>query len=176
MPALLPIVLGEKEKPALPVVKFMFGRLAAYILFAAVSGAAGRYFEGRVNPRIFSFFMLALALSMIIFALSGTRVKFCPAGFAKFTGKNIPLLAGFVMGMNICPPFLMGLSKTLELGSVVLSIFFFLGFYLGSSAWLVLLLLFGKLPKASYIDIAGRIMAAAVGLWYTWKAIEMLFF
>jgi hypothetical protein len=176
VPALLPIVLGQNEKPVKPIIKFMAGRLAAYILFAAVSGAAGIYFEGRVNPRIFSFFVLALAVSMIVFALGGIKVKLCPAVITNFTGRHIPLLAGFVMGMNICPPFLLALSKTLELGSVLWSIIFFLGFYLGSSAWLVLFLFFGRLPNANYVNIAGKLLAAAVGLWYLWQAIVMLFF
>jgi len=175
-PALLPVVLGQNDKPIKPIIKFMAGRLAAYILFAAVSGAAGIYFEGRVNPRIFSFFVLALALAMIVFALGGIKLKLCPAGLTKFTGKNIPLLAGFVMGMNICPPFLLALSKTLELGSVLWSIVFFLGFYLGSSAWLALFLFSGRLPDANFVQTAGRMLAAVVGLWYLWQGTMMLFF
>jgi Cytochrome C biogenesis protein transmembrane region len=175
-PALLPIVLGQKDKPVYPVIKFMTGRLLAYIIFATVSGAAGIYFEGRINPRIFSFFVLLLAIFMITFALADVKLKLCPAGLASLVGSNIPFYTGFVMGLNICPPFLIGLSKTLELGSILWSVIFFLGFYLGSSAWLILFLFSGKLPKSYFVNITGRILAATVGLWYFYKGIIMLFF
>ena len=176
VPALLPIMLGLKEKPVYPVLKFMAGRLIAYVFFAAVSGAAGIYFEGRINPRIFSVFVVLLALSMIIFALADIRLKLCPAALAGFITNNIPFYTGIVMGLNICPPFLLGLSKTLALGSVLFSVVFFLGFYLGSSVWLILFLFMDKLPNSKYFGIAGRIIAAVVGLWYLKQGTMMLLF
>jgi len=176
LPALLPVVLGQKDKPTSTVLKFMAGRLCAYVLFAVVSGAAGIYFEGRINPRIFSVFLIFLALFLLVFAAAGAGLKFCPAGFSGAIGKSVPLYSGFVMGLNICPPFLIALSKTLALGSIAGSIVFFIGFYLGSSAWLVIFLFSGKLPASKNLNIAGRVLASAVGIWYLWQGIEMLFF
>ncbi len=38
VPALLPVVLGQKDKPVYPVLKFMTGRLIAYVLFGQYPG------------------------------------------------------------------------------------------------------------------------------------------
>ncbi len=66
--------------------------------------------------------MILLAIFIIFFALADVKLKLCPAGLMRFVNKNIPFYLGFVMGLNICPPFLMGLSRTLEFGSVFSSV------------------------------------------------------
>jgi len=78
-PAILAVFLVQQEKPLVPAVKFMAGRLAAYLLFGALSGAAGVYFEGRINPRIFSVFIIILSLFLLVFAAGIFETKFCPS-------------------------------------------------------------------------------------------------
>lgn len=175
-PAILPIILADKAKPLYPAARFMLGRFFAYIAFGALSGLAGVYFEGRVNPRIFSVFLILMSLLLIAFSAGLFETKICPAKYLNFSRANLPLAAGFVLGLNICPPFLVGLSRTLELHNVAASVLFFAGFFVGSSAWLAVLMFFGKLPDSKWLGISGRVIALLAGLWYLREGIIMLFF
>ncbi|MBN1621717.1 MAG: sulfite exporter TauE/SafE family protein [Endomicrobiales bacterium] len=175
-PILLPFLLSEKTKPVMPILKFMAGRLIAYLFFSATFGYIGLYFEGRINPKIFSFFLIILSIWLIGYSLSKTNlnIPLCSWLSKYFSGQNFPLFAGIVMGLNICPPFLIGLSQTLVLGSVFKSVIFFIGFYIGSSAWLVLFLLAGPLSSKKAIRITGQALTLSVGLWYLYKGIIIL--
>jgi hypothetical protein len=175
-PAILSVFLVQEEKPLIPAVKFIAGRLIAYLIFGALCGVTGVYFEGRVNPRVFSVFIIILSIFLLVFAAGIFKTKFCPAKFLGLAQKNLPLISGVVLGLNICPPFLLGLSRTLAMGNVLLSVIFFAGFYIGSSAWMILFLFMGKLPSSKYLSIAGRILAALAGLWYLRQGIILLFF
>lgn len=175
-PAILPVFLAAGTKPLYPIAKFMLGRFAAYAAFGALSGVAGIYFEGRVNPRIFSVFLIFLSCFLIVYAAGLAKTRLCPAKILTISAKNIPLAAGFVMGLNICPPLLMSLSRTLALHSVAGSLIFFAGFFTGSSAWLAALLFLGKLPPKTWLETFGRLLALLAGLWYLYQGVITLFF
>ncbi|MFC1500880.1 sulfite exporter TauE/SafE family protein [Elusimicrobiota bacterium] len=168
LPVLLPFLLSEKRKIIFPVVYFMLGRLTAYILFAVASGTIGIYFNGRIDPLIFSALTLLLAFWLLFYAFGkiNTSFSFCGNFSRGFFEKNFPFFAGFVLGVNICPPFLLGLSDALQMKSLIKPIIYFLGFYLGSSLWLIFLLFTERLTAFESVKLIGRIAAIAVGIWY----------
>jgi hypothetical protein len=175
-PILFPFFLSENKKPFLPVLKFMLGRLIAYLFFASFFGTAGLYFNGRINPKIFSVFGIMLSLWLILYALGKLKLNFqaCRVTGRYFSGVNFPFFAGIVLGLNICPPFLLGLNRILEMGSLVQSIVFFLGFYIGSSVWLAIFMFNKLLARNQYIRYSAQILSAIVGLWYLTKSILVI--
>ncbi|OPZ92171.1 MAG: hypothetical protein BWY73_00912 [candidate division TA06 bacterium ADurb.Bin417] len=79
-----------------------------------------------------------------------------------------------MLGISPCPPFLLGLSRSLAGGRFLDPILFFLGFYLGSSLWLLLLLAGGRLKAGRIFQRIGQAAALAAGIWYLGQGIRML--
>ncbi len=175
-PVILPYFLSDNIKPLSPVIKFLSGRLIAYVFFALVSGAVGIYFNGRIKPSIFAVFEIALSAWLILYGFGKMteKLSFCRFMGKWFSGQNFPFFAGIVMGLNLCPPFLLGLERTMGMNSLIKPVLFFLGFYLGSSLW-VLGLLFSRFISAKgFVRVSGRVLAVLVGLWYLIDGIKVL--
>jgi hypothetical protein len=172
-PVLLSYLLSQDKKPYLPILEFLGGRLLAYLVFAFGSGFLGIYFEGRIDPLIFSIVMILLSGWLILFSIGklGHNQVICKLSGKYFSGKYLPFFWGIVMGLNLCPPFLLGLSQALEMHSIFKPVIFFLGFYIGSSLWLVLLLFTDKLTKLHWVRLAGRLISFTIGLWYLGRGI-----
>ena len=175
-PVLLPFLLSERTNPLFPILKFLAGRLIAYLFFAAFFGTVGMYFEGRINPKVFAVLTVILSVWLIGFALGSINLNLsvCRTANRFFKGENFPFLAGIVMGLNLCPPFLLGLNKILEMGSVSASIIFFLGFYLGSSLWVALLIILGPASKLKPVRLSAQAISILVGLFYLYSSISIL--
>lgn len=167
-PALLPYMLAEGQKPFMPILQFMAGRLLAYIFFGFTGGIIGIYFEGRLNPRIFSILMITFSLWLLIYSIANLGISFKTCQWIKkyISGNTLPFYLGIIMGLNLCPPFLLGLNKILSMGSILKPIFFFIAFYAGSSLWLILFLFTGKLAQNNDIKNIGKLTSILVGLWY----------
>ena len=65
LPVMLPFILSGEQTAVYSVLRFMAGRLIAYLLFASSFGYAGLYFYGKVNPDIFALLTIPLALWQI---------------------------------------------------------------------------------------------------------------
>ena len=175
-PVIIPFLLIGQQKPLFPIIRFMAGRLVSYLLFAASIGYIGLYFEGRINPRIYASALVILSTWLILYASGkiGLDIPLCRWTHAHIHVTNFPFLAGIVMGFNICPPFLMGLSLVLDMGSVLKALFFFAGFYIGSSIWLLPLLFAGFLSNKKIVRIIGQSAAFAAGIWYLYRGVSIL--
>ena len=154
----------------------MAGRLIAYIFFGFAAGYASVYFEGRIDPLIFSALTLLMSVWLILFAIGKFKHKFSFCGIVaqRFSGKNLPFFMGIVLGLNLCPPFLIGLSETLRMASIIKPVIFFTGFYLGASLWLALFIFTGKLAANKTINAIATITSLLVGFWYLGKSILQL--
>ena len=175
-PVILPYFISDNIKPLRPVLKFLSGRLIAYVFFAIASGTLGIYFSGRIKPSVFAVFEIMLSFWLILYSLGKMTEKISFCGFVgkKFSGKNFPFFAGIVLGLNICPPFLLGLERTMSMNSIIKPVLFFLGFYLGSSLWVIGLLFSEFIAAKAFVRVSGRILAVAAGLWYFVDGIKIL--
>jgi len=180
-PVLVPYVFGEGEKQSVPLAKYLSGRLIAYLIFAVASGAVGIYFNGRLDPRVFACLTILLALWLIAYSagkllgIQRGEQKSCFWFKRHFSGKYLPLYAGMVMGLNLCPPFLLGLDRTLQMGTLTGPILFFIGFYFGSSVWMIMFLFTGKLKNNKETRLIGQLTSLLVGLWFLGQALVVLF-
>jgi hypothetical protein len=110
---------------------------------------------------------LLLSLWMIGNALGALKpgIRFC-GPLQRHAGSSFPFYAGFVLGINVCPPFLMGMSIAMGMKSILQPILFFSGFYIGSSAWLLPLALTGSITRKPFVTRLGNIAAVLIGCWY----------
>jgi hypothetical protein len=123
------------------------GRLVAYLLFGAAAGYLGMQLEGPSFQRVVGGAMVVLSAFLLLYAVTGgwPRLTLC-----RWTNRRyfrFPIAFGFLTGINVCPPFLLAISYTLGLGSMGKGALLFGGFFLATSAYLVLLFPLGYLGR-----------------------------
>jgi hypothetical protein len=168
----LPYTIASGQKQWKSIAQFMAGRLLAYIFFGFAAGCASVYFEGRIDPLIFSILTLLMSAWLMLFAAGKFKHKFafCAIVAGRFSGANLPFFMGLVLGLNICPPFLIGLSETLQMASVIKPVLFFTGFYFGASLWLMIFIFTRRLASNKAVNLFAATTSFLVGVWYFWKA------
>jgi len=161
---------------------FLAGRLAGYVLFGAAVGALGSAASWDPDRPLA---LLARVLLSVALIASGAAVgrggwferHVCPARGAG-TGRlaRLPLLLGLLSGFNICPPFLLAASEVLRAGGWLPGAVFFVGFFFGTSVWLVPLALvplawlhverdgLARLARASAVIVGAAFLLQTVAL------------
>lgn len=166
VPFIAPYLVAEQRKikgNLKIILKFIFGRFGGYILFGAIFGYLGERISNSTVNLILIISLMVLSLLMIFYALGFFKPKlsFCSG---KFFREKSPLLMGFLMGINICPPFLMSLAYVFTLHSVVKGIIYFVMFFLGTSLYFLPLVFLGLLGKMKEFRLIARISALIVGI------------
>ena len=144
--------------------QFLLGRLAGYVLFGAAIGWLGEQFASAWLDRVSILGLLLMALVLVFYAIGFRRPRwsFCAAGTPR--AATAPLLLGFLLGLHICPPFLMSVAYVFTLHSTVKGILYFLVFFCATSVYLVPLLAVGWLGRMPEFRLAARLSALAVGI------------
>lgn len=168
VPFIAPYLVAEQRKIKRNfkvILKFILGRFWGYVLFGAIFGYLGERISNSTVNLILIISLMVLSLFLIIYALGFLKPKgfFCSAKYIKFKTKA-PLLMGFLMGINICPPFLMSLAYVFTLHSVVKGIIYFVMFFLGTSLYFLPLVFLGLLGKMKEFRLIARISALIVGI------------
>lgn len=78
----------------------------------------------------------------------------------------LPLILGLLTGINICPPFLIALTKAAESGSALDSVRFFVFFFLGTAVYFLPMPLLGALRFVRTLQTVGRLAAGIIGVYY----------
>lgn len=140
------------------------GRLAGYVLFGAAIGWLGERFDDAVLTRISAGTMMVLAAWLIFYAIGFRKPawSFCAAGTRR--GQATPALLGFLMGLNVCPPFLMSAAYVFTLHSMAKGVAYFLVFFCVTSLYFVPLYFVGFLGRMKEFRWAARAAALAVGI------------
>lgn len=168
VPFVAPVMVSEQRNKKgnwYLILKFIFGRLLGYITFGAVVGYFGARLYSHTVFSILYIALLILSLLLILHALGLLKPKIFPfcQGFKKYNPK-LPVLMGFLMGINICPPFLMSLAYVFTLHSAFKGIIYFLMFFLGTSLYFLPIFFLGYLNKLKEFRLVGRVSALIVGL------------
>jgi len=183
-PILGPLVLSRRGSTAarplrgtaLSLALFLGGRLAAYLLVGLATGLVGR----RVQqvPLIQAVILPSLIMLLgVLLALYGLGVHLPHWRFCRWTRRLIEdrrflLAAGFLAGINVCPPFLLAMSYTVGLGAVGPAVLFFAVFFLATSLHLLPFLLAPLLTRFDVVRKAARIAAVASGIWFLYLGIR----
>jgi sulfite exporter TauE/SafE len=177
-PIYLPYLLTEDRKLATSLFKITeisLGRFFSYLTFGAVAGYAGANIA-TFNRQIFTSIAYILLSFYLIFSAYRTHRdhKKCYVPKAlKFT-KNAFVL-GVLTGINFCPSFLIALSKAVNLGGAFSGMFLFLGFFFGTTLFLVPLAFANLLTKIKGMKSIAQIASLLIAGWFIWQGIQGIY-
>lgn len=170
LPFVAPYLVAEQRDAKGTVgtlLQFILGRLGGYILFGAVFGWLGE----RLTGFVFNLFMIVslvlLSILLILYAVSLMNPSWSVCGLSAWPRRRIPLLMGFLMGVNICPPFLISVAYVFTLHSMFKGIVYFLVFFVATTLYFLPLFFLGFLSKMNEFRVVARVSAVLVGLLFT---------
>lgn len=177
LPVFIPVLLSSRKDlktSFLVIVQFSIGRLIGYVLFGFLVGYLGVKVESKLVHYIVNFSTIFLALIMIVHSIG--FLKFGPKVCAvKFSKLKIPIILGFLTGINVCPPFLLSLSYIFNLQSIVKGMIYFLAFFVGTSVYIVPLGLLGAVSANKKLQKVAQVAGVIVGVIYLLEAFGMFF-
>lgn len=157
------------------VLEFLLGRLAGYLCFGFLIG----YFGERVTAdwlrfaTNLSFIFLSLLLTVFLAGLIKENRIFCVTT-KTLQGKS-PVLMGFLMGINLCPPFLLSITYVFSQHSMIYGVTYFVLFFLASSIYFLPLIFAGLLARSQEFRSAARISGYAVaGIFFIYGLYSLL--
>jgi len=148
--------------------QFMSGRFLAYLLFAIVFSAIGIIFSEKLSPRLNGVLMIIAASLLLVSSVVKTfpKLSLCSIVSERKIGEGIPFVTGFILGLNLCPPFIVGLVRIMELKSIFLSCVFFVTLFIGTSIYLVPLAFAASAFRSETIMRLGQYLGFLVGIWF----------
>ena len=163
-PVYIPQLLSESDKRQgwMVFIKFNSGRLIAYIIFGALFSWLGLQAHADFLQRFSAWIMILLSILLLLYGLgmSLPKLKFC----ALIKKAKVPFISGFLLGINICPPFLVALIYNFQSANVISGIMFFVAFFVGTTLYLIPITFLGLLNRLTGIKQAARLAAIIVAL------------
>lgn len=184
-PVLVVYLLGEGKSPwknMLRLLVFLSGRLSGYLLFGILAYCTNFILSGeRQSMIIFGSSYALLSVMMVIYAFRGTPAA-CPVKsinrlMPPAVLKNpslFPIALGFLTGVNLCPPFLLALTRIADSGSISQSLIFFLLFFIGTSVYFIPLSFLGCLRSSDAVKTVAKMASAGIALFYFYKGVVMI--
>lgn len=176
-PALLPFLFIEGDKARKNFVYlgiFMAGRLCGYVLFAVIAWVLSKTLLSNIMHRelIYGSAFLILSVLLIFYCFKKTR-KTCGCHTEKYplfplvkSKYLLPLIFGFLTGVNICPPFLLAFTGASTTGGLFSSIIYFLTFFMGTAVFFLPIPLIGILNIHKPLKTIGKMSAAVASAYY----------
>jgi sulfite exporter TauE/SafE len=183
-PVLMPYLLGEGKNVKQnfkDLVLFLGGRLLGYLLFAIITWKVNRIVleKGLFNHSlVLGMTYLLLALLMLIYTFKSMKTS-CMAGIFRkslshLTGEKIPLIFGLLTGMNLCPPFLLAITRAVESTQLIESITFFGAFFLGTLIYFLPFPIIGLCSRHPNAQIIGKFASIIIGGYYLYSGAILL--
>jgi len=171
-PVYLPYLISEDRsltKSFGKVLEISIGRFLAYLLFGAAAGWVGSSLPQQQRTLFTGISYILLSLFLIVNTLRIHRAeKACKvAGWMKLT--HSAFLLGIFTGVNFCPSFLIALTKSVDLGGAVSGIMLFMGFFAGTTLYLLPLALTGLLSVIGTVKKLARIASLLIAVWFIWQ-------
>jgi sulfite exporter TauE/SafE len=147
--------------------QFILGRLGGYVLMGALFGYLGE----RLTGTAFNLFSIAslvlLSFLLILYAVGLMKPSWSMCGMNSWPRRRMPWLMGFLMGVNICPPFLLSVAYVFSLHSLIKGIVYFLVFFGATTVYFLPLFFLGLLGKLHEFRVVARVSAVLAGLLFT---------
>jgi sulfite exporter TauE/SafE len=185
-PVLASYLLGEGhqiKKNTINTGIFLSGRLLAYIITGLVAGMFGKMILQPTHERsvIMGIIYIILASYMVFYGFYGFK-EICLGkyqhnisnAFRKRLPGIVPFIGGIITGLNICPPFLIAISRAADAGNISRSIMMFIMFFIGTSIYFVLFPFAGIFRNKQTLRIIGKYTAILAGLFYFWTGITVI--
>ena len=157
------------------IVLFLAGRYLGYIFFAVFSAIAGKLlmrFSFSLN--LFPFIYIILGVLMILYGTSEVFSRFhvCRSVNMKYQSPAYGIIAGFLTGINLCPPFLSLMVMTMEKADILRSIIVFSVFFAATSIYLIPVALISSFSKSSTIRRSAVLASFIAGIVFVVKGIK----
>jgi len=181
-PVMLPYLVAHDGRArgqhiAVAIAQFSGGRLVAYLLVGAAGAALGAELIGSAPARrVAGVAVIALAGLMVAYGLgrSFPQARLCRRLANTAPVTRFPLAAGFLTGINVCPPFLLLLAALVTSDHVGHGMLMALAFFLGTSLFLVPLGFAGFLGLVPRLRGVAEVAALFAGLWFLASGAAML--
>lgn len=176
-PIYLPYLISEDRKLSkgiLTVVEISAGRFLSYLAFGAVAGYTGAQISSIDRELFTSIAYILLSAYLVLSAVrTRKREKKCHIPrITKFTKSAF--LLGILTGISFCPAFLIALSKAVNLGGAFSGMMLFLGFFFGTSVFLLPLAFVGQLSKIQKMKMIAQIASVFIAVWFTFSGVKGL--
>jgi sulfite exporter TauE/SafE len=153
--------------------QFLAGRLLAYLALGAAAGALGVYVSRDVPQWVGPSVWLVSGIVMLVYAASRNPFH---AGLCAWVGRHfpmsqVPLAFGALASVNVCPPFIAGLTKVVDMGSMSGGILYFLAFFVGTSVYVLPLMLLTPAVRAQRLRDIGWLVSFLVGVWLVFSGL-----
>jgi sulfite exporter TauE/SafE len=184
-PFLAAFIASENRTPKrnlFLILYFMLGRFLGYAAFGLIFGFLGEKLKSPYLTLITDIALVLVSIFMVlhITGLSKQKNNSCLVHLTRSTPAmknppaveatgNIAVVMGFLMGVNICPPFLLSLAYVVSLADILQSVLYFVIFFFASSIYFLPMIFIGMLAKIKELQKAARvsgIMAACVFMIY----------
>ncbi len=176
-PIYLPYLISEDRKLSkgfLTVIEISVGRFFSYIAFGAVAGYAGAQI-GSIDRELFTSIAYILLSAYLVLSAVRTRKKEKKCHIPKMTRlTKSAFLLGVLTGISFCPAFLIALSKAVNLGGALSGMMLFLGFFFGTSVFLMPLAFVGQLSKINKMKLVAQFASIFIAVWFTFSGVKGL--
>ena len=180
-PVLMPYVLGQGtglRGSVRALAYFLCGRLFGYLLFAVAAFGAGAVLmrlgvQGLVVGA--AYIVLGAVLGWYGFrsapdvcpmqALGGVRARM------RRAEAWLPLVLGFLTGLNLCPPFVLAFTAAADVHSLLGSLSFFFMFFVVTSLYVLPIPVLGAVNRSQRVRIVSRLAAGVVAVYYIYLGI-----
>jgi len=157
------------------VLELSAGRFISYAVVGAVAGLLGSQAEflgkGLLTATAYGLFSVFLLITAFRTHRSD---HLCRTGrWAAVIDR--PLILGILTGINICPPFLLALTKAVSGSGPIAGIVLFGAFFVGTSIFLIPLSVFGVLGDQRLFRSVARCGAIVVSLWFLILAVGLIY-
>ena len=127
-------------------------------------------------PRLVGAGILASGLLMLLYALvqNAPHLSVCARLSRSFAVARLPFLLGFLVGVNLCPPFMAGLLRLLTLSSVSGCVAYFAAFFVGTTVYMLPLAASAPLARSQRLRAVAAIASAFSGVWFVGLGLSRL--
>ena len=176
-PIYLPYLISEDRKISkgiLTVVEISAGRFLSYLAFGAVAGYTGAQISS-IDRELFTSIAYILLSAYLVLSAIRTRKKEKKCHIPRITKfTKSAFLLGVLTGISFCPAFLIALSKAVNLGGAFSGMMLFLGFFFGTSVFLLPLAFVGQLSKINKMKFIAQIASILIAVLFTFSGVKGL--
>lgn len=171
-PILAPYLLAEGAEGAAAhgrmLAEFLAGRLAAYLAFAVAVSLWGARHPSAGSGPLAAAGLLVSGLLMLVYAVvkNAPRLSFCAPLARSRALRRLPAALGFLVGINVCPPFAAGLVRLLSLSGPLAAAAYFAAFFAGTTIYMLPFMACAPLARWQRLRTIAALASGLSGLWF----------